>query len=35
MTEAGVDLGVSRTTIKKTIQSGKIFRNVYSIKLKD
>lgn len=35
MTEAGIALGVSRTTIKKTIQSGKIFRGVYSIKLKD
>ncbi len=35
MTDAGVALGVTRTTIKKTIQSGKIFRNSYTIKLKD
>jgi len=35
MTDAGTALGVSRTTIKKTIESGKILRNSYSIKLKD
>lgn len=35
MTDAGAALGVSRTTIKKTIESGKILRNSYSIKLKD
>lgn len=35
MTEAGSALGVSRTTIKKVIQSGKIFRDSYIIKLKD
>jgi len=35
MTEAGTALGVSRTTIKKIIQSGKILRDSYSIKLKD
>jgi len=35
MTEAGAALGVSRTTIKKTIESGKILRDSYAIKLKD
>jgi len=35
MTEAGPALGVSRTTIKKTIESGKILRDSYAIKLKD
>lgn len=35
MTEAGAALGVSRTTIKKVIQSGKIFRSSYTIELKD
>jgi len=34
MTEAGVALGVSRTSIKKAIQLGKIFRDNYIIKLK-
>jgi predicted DNA-binding protein (UPF0251 family) len=31
MTEAAAYLGVSRTTVKKTIQSRKIFRDSYSI----
>jgi hypothetical protein len=31
MTEAAAYLGVSRTAVKKTIQSGKIFRDSYSI----
>jgi hypothetical protein len=35
MTEAARALGVSRTAISKTIQSGKILRDSYSIKLKD
>jgi group I intron endonuclease len=35
MTEAATALGVSRTAIRKTIQSGKILRDNYSIKLKD
>lgn len=35
MTEAGAALGVSRTTIKKVIQSGKIFRDSYIIELKE
>jgi group I intron endonuclease len=35
MTEAGAALGVSRTTVKKVLQSGKIFRDNYTIKLKD
>lgn len=30
MTEAGAALGVSRTTIKKTIESGKILRDSYA-----
>ena len=33
MTEAGLALGVSRTTIKKAIQSGKVFRKDYIIKI--
>jgi hypothetical protein len=35
MTEAGAALGVSRTAIKKTIQSGKVFRDSYIINLKN
>lgn len=35
MTEAGAFLGVSRTTIKKVVVSGKVFRNSYTIKLKN
>lgn len=35
MTEAGAFLGVSRTTIKKVVVSGKLFRNSYTIKLKN
>lgn len=34
MTEAGKALGISRTTIKNIIKSGKIFRNIYIIKVK-
>jgi len=35
MTEAGAALGVSRTTIKKAILSGKVFRDSYIIGLKN
>ena len=35
LTEAGAALGVSRTTIKKTIGSGKVFRDSYIINLKN
>jgi len=34
MTAAGAALGVSRTAIKKTIETGKVLRNSYTIKLK-
>jgi group I intron endonuclease len=35
MTDAAASLGVSRTTIKNIIRSGKILRGSYSIKIKD
>jgi len=35
MTDAALALGISRTTVKNTIKSGKVFRNMYIIKLKD
>jgi len=35
LTDAASFLGVSRTTVKNVVKSGKIFRDIYSIKLKD
>lgn len=35
LTEAGVALGVSRTAVKKVLQTGRVFRNNFVIKMKD